>query len=286
MLDRVKKVAVFTTAPTKGNPAGVVLNADELSSAEMQGIAKKVGLSETVFCLKSEQSRLRLRFFMPDKETPLCGHGTIGAVWLFLKERDNLVSQTITVETKAGQLSLNYDELTEELTMSQCPYQSHPFKEDRAALCQVLGISETDLSEELPLEYGSTGVWTLLVPVKKAELLGKMQADNQLFPDVLTDYPYASIHPYAPSQKDGIDYEARHFSSATAGVTEDPVTGTASGSMVGALANSNKLDQLELTIEQGASLGKAGLVRACALNNQSTGEYAISISGRCCLGDF
>lgn len=286
MLDRVKKVAVFTTLPTKGNPAGVVLNADELSSTEMQGIAKKVGLSETVFCLKSEQSMLRLRFFMPDKETPLCGHGTIGAVWLFLKERDNLVSQTITVETKAGQLSLNYDELTEELTMSQCPYQSHPFKEDRAALCQVLGISETDLSEELPLEYGSTGVWTLLVPVKNTELLGKMQADNQLFPDVLTDYPYASIHPYAPSQKDGIDYEARHFSSATAGVKEDPVTGTASGSMVGALANSNKLDQLELTIEQGTSLGKAGVVRACAINNQSTGEYAISISGRCCLGDF
>ena len=286
MLDRVKKVAVFTTLPTKGNPAGVVLNADELSSTEMQEIAKKVGLSETVFCLKSEQSMLRLRFFMPDKETPLCGHGTIGAVWLFLKERDNLVSQTITVETKAGQLSLNYDELTEELTMSQCPYQSHPFKGDRAALCQVLGISETDLSEELPLEYGSTGVWTLLVPVKNTELLGKMQADNQLFPDVLTDYPYASIHPYAPSQKDGIDYEARHFSSATAGVKEDPVTGTASGSMVGALANSNKLDQLELTIEQGASLGKSGLVRAYALNNQAIGEYAISISGRCCLGDF
>ena len=286
MLERVRKVSVFTTSPTKGNPAGVVLGADDLSRDEMQVCAKKVGLSETVFCLNSEHADLRLRFFMPDKETPLCGHGTLGAVWLFLKESDTLISQTITVETEAGQLTLNYDEVTEELTMSQCPYQCQPFNGDRLALCRVLGISEADLAEELPLEYGSTGVWTLLVPVKNAETLERMQADNQLFPHVLTDYPYASIHPYAPSQKEGIDYEARHFSSATAGVTEDPVTGTASGSMVGALVKYSKSDQLELTIEQGASLGKAGLVRACALNNQSTGEYTISISGRCCLGEF
>ena len=39
----------FSTEPNKGNPAGVVLNGDDLTDKEMQEIAVKVGFNETAF---------------------------------------------------------------------------------------------------------------------------------------------------------------------------------------------------------------------------------------------
>lgn len=40
----------FTNKPNKGNPAGIVLEADGLTEEEMQIIAEKVGYNETTFC--------------------------------------------------------------------------------------------------------------------------------------------------------------------------------------------------------------------------------------------
>ena len=70
----------FTTVPGKGNPAGVVFDADFLTEPQMQEIAKKVGFNETAFLVKSDKADLRIRYFTPGHEMNLCGHGTIAAI--------------------------------------------------------------------------------------------------------------------------------------------------------------------------------------------------------------
>jgi PhzF family phenazine biosynthesis protein len=60
----------FSTAPDKGNPAGVVLHAEMLTDEQMQEVASKVGFSETVFVLPSEIAHLRLRYFTPGGQRP------------------------------------------------------------------------------------------------------------------------------------------------------------------------------------------------------------------------
>jgi PhzF family phenazine biosynthesis protein len=50
---------VFTDTRFAGNPLGVVLNADALSAAQMQTIAREFNLSETVFVLAPEIRRTR-----------------------------------------------------------------------------------------------------------------------------------------------------------------------------------------------------------------------------------
>jgi PhzF family phenazine biosynthesis protein len=55
----VNILEVFAEKVGGGNPAGVVLGAEKLSNIEMQEIAKKVGLSETAFVMKSERADLR-----------------------------------------------------------------------------------------------------------------------------------------------------------------------------------------------------------------------------------
>ena len=46
-----RQVDGFTAEPTKGNPVAVVLEADDLSDAEMAAFARWTNLSETTFVL-------------------------------------------------------------------------------------------------------------------------------------------------------------------------------------------------------------------------------------------
>ncbi|MHC2569813.1 PhzF family phenazine biosynthesis isomerase [Rhizobium leguminosarum] len=76
---RIYQVDAFTTQPFKGNPAGVVPDATGLGPADMQAIARELNLSETAFVFPSEghDHDLRVRFFTPRAEVPICGHATI-----------------------------------------------------------------------------------------------------------------------------------------------------------------------------------------------------------------
>jgi PhzF family phenazine biosynthesis protein len=72
-------VNAFTHQGKGGNPADVVLNADELTQLQKQEIAKQVGLSETAFISSSDKARHTLEFFTPNAQVALCGHAARAA---------------------------------------------------------------------------------------------------------------------------------------------------------------------------------------------------------------
>ncbi len=78
-------VDAFTREPFRGNSAGVVLQADELSETQMQLIARELRHSETAFVLKSADSDVRIRYFTPTVEVPICGHATVAAHYVRAK---------------------------------------------------------------------------------------------------------------------------------------------------------------------------------------------------------
>src|ERR1700757_3945572 len=82
-----QQVDVFTEIPFKGNPVAVVLDADALSSEQMQSIATWTNLSETTFvCAPTHQrADYRLRIFTPRRELPFAGHPTIGSAHAVLR---------------------------------------------------------------------------------------------------------------------------------------------------------------------------------------------------------
>src|SRR5207302_4381414 len=81
-------VDVFTQRALAGNPLAVVLEADGLSPARMQAIARETNLSETTFVLPatSAGNAARVRIFTPHVELPFAGHPTIGTSWVLLNE--------------------------------------------------------------------------------------------------------------------------------------------------------------------------------------------------------
>ena len=71
MKPQVYHVDAFTSQPFRGNSAGVVFPADNLSEAQMQLIARELGHSETAFLLHSDDSDVRIRYFTPTVDADL-----------------------------------------------------------------------------------------------------------------------------------------------------------------------------------------------------------------------
>ena len=74
------RVDAFASEPLHGNPCAVVLDADGLTSDQMQAIAREQNLSETAFILHSDKADVRARYFTPAEEIPLAGHPTIASI--------------------------------------------------------------------------------------------------------------------------------------------------------------------------------------------------------------
>ncbi|RXZ79952.1 PhzF family phenazine biosynthesis protein [Paenibacillaceae bacterium] len=253
----------FSQIANMGNPAGVVLDSEHLTAEQMRKTAEKVGFNETAFPLPSDKADLRIRFFTPGHEINLCGHATMATIYA-LKTRGLLGDRTdFTIETKAGTLPIRLH--TDDglyITMTQAAPQFQPFHGSIEALASAMGIAAEDIDAELPALYGSTGTWTLLVPIRTLDAFTRMKPLNERFPAILKEMPKASVHPFCLETYDANAHmHARHFSSPYSGTVEDPVTGTASGVMGAYYAKYIQQDALlNLSIEQGQELGRNGRV--------------------------
>ncbi|TDQ41147.1 PhzF family phenazine biosynthesis isomerase [Aureibacillus halotolerans] len=255
----------FTTVPNEGNPAGLVFGGEALDETEMLAIAKAVGFNETSFPVPSTVADLRIRYFTPGHEMNLCGHATMATLFA-MKERGMLPDkQSLTIETNAGLLPIELKETGAglKLSMQHAAPQFKPFRGSLKDLADALGIDEEEIDLSMPTVYGSTGTWTLLVPIRSLEAMKQMKPNNHLFPDILSDMPRASVHPFCfETVHTDSDMHARHFSSPYSGTIEDPVTGTASGVMGAYCATYLQPNEfsLEFTVEQGQELGRDGQV--------------------------
>ncbi|WP_261677173.1 PhzF family phenazine biosynthesis isomerase [Staphylococcus equorum] len=266
----------FSKKPNKGNPAGVVLNGDDLTETEMQDVAFKVGFNETAFPIASDRADLRIRYFSPKQEMELCGHATMATIYA-LKTNGWLENKTeLTIETNAGVLPIRITKNEQKeihITMKQALPQFKKFEGSRYDLAKAIGIEEVDFDDELPIMYGSTGAWTLLIPIKSLDIFNKMEPNNKVFSSILNEIPNASVHPfYLESYYEEADMHGRHFSSTFSGTIEDPVTGTASGVMGAYFAKYIKKEcdmPINLIVEQGQEMNKDGhMIVNVAENNE------------------
>ncbi|SMP64221.1 PhzF family phenazine biosynthesis protein [Anoxynatronum buryatiense] len=275
----------FSSVAHKGNPAGVVLNADHLNEDSMQSIAKAVGFNETVFVVKSDNADYRLRYFTPGHKINLCGHATIGSMYC-MKSRGFIgeAVNEIKIETNVGVLPIRFETREDNLfvTMKQDEPQFMPFQGSMDALARSMGILSDEIDGTLPIVYGSTGAWTLLVHIKSLASFREMNPNNREFPDILKEKPRTSVHPFCIlNDGDQVGMHARHFSSPYSGTVEDAVTGTASGAM-GAyyLTYLNKeIDNIDFIVEQGQEINKDGKVYVSVKRNHHGMDVYVSGTG-------
>jgi trans-2,3-dihydro-3-hydroxyanthranilate isomerase len=173
---------VFTTTRFEGNPLAVITDGDGLSNDAMLAVAREMNLSETVFVQKptEDQALARLRIFTTREELKLAGHPVIGT-WFLLAELGVVPAQEggvhVLQQTGAGVLPVEIrfkDGRPQRVTMTQKDAAFRPAKLNKKALASALGLSPKDFDSKLELEYVSTGIFNLMVPLRSRAALGRI----------------------------------------------------------------------------------------------------------------
>ncbi|MEW6167021.1 MAG: PhzF family phenazine biosynthesis protein [Pseudomonadota bacterium] len=263
---------VFTERPFAGNPLAVVQYADQLSQAQMQGIAREFNLSETVFIQapRIESALARARIFTPAKELPFAGHPTVGTACLLseLGIAPQGEDERFVLDEGIGPVPVRVRRaegrpVFAELTTAQLPEYGATRPTDEA-VAAILGLGIGDLgSESEGVRTVSCGMPFVLVPVRAPEVLAAISLDVGLWRQTLMGQWAQELYVYARGYEG--ELRARMFAPAM-GIPEDPATGAAAAALGGALASESPIieGRLQWLIRQGLEMGRPSELHVCA----------------------
>ena len=276
-------VDVFAVEPLTGNPLAVVVGGDELTLDLLQRIAREFNQSETTFVMRPTRAGAdwRLRSFTAAGiEVFGAGHNALGAWWWLAQAgRLSLGEGTTVFHQEIGERVLPVTLLASagipaQVVMEQEAPEARRRVESLAPLAAALGLSVGELAvDRVPCQVVFTGAPHLLVPVRDREAVDRIRPDAPKLFDVLAGVGGEGCYVFSldPRQPSATAY-ARFF-NPTAGIWEDPATGTAAGPLAAHLV-AHGLAPCEQLIEQGTAMGRTSLIRVEVSAN------AVRISGR------
>ena len=280
-------VDAFTKTINAGNRAGVVFNADNLTTDQMQEIAAYANVSETAFIMGSSDPSthdMQIRYFTPTVEVPICGHATIAAHYL-RATKNGIENAYIMSKTGAGILPVDIKKDGEDIkvTMTQGTPELENIltQKQQGHLKKALNITDENLVEDLPIQISSTGHSKVMIPVTNQNVLNNISPDldelEKLSHEVNSYGFYVFTiedeqHPYRT--------HGRMFAPAI-GIAEDPVTGNANGPAGLYLASHGVLEfdkNHTYNAIQGEAIGKAGVVEV-SLEKENNEVSKVMVSG-------
>jgi PhzF family phenazine biosynthesis protein len=263
----------FTKEKFKGNPAGVVVNADGMNDYEMQQIARELNNSETAFLFSPDSDDCDgvIRYFTPSTEVPICGHATIAAMYAKALE-DNLDSCVLRFKTKIGILPFEIikNDGDYQIIMTQGNFELSPeFNDDISSrMITALGLEKSDRDEKCPIQIASTGHSKVMIGIKSRAKLNSLSPnynDLAVLSDEINCNGYF-VFTFDSDDKDILTY-GRMFAPGI-GINEDPVTGNANGPLGGYLVQ-NKIVEfnnvLEFNGRQGEKIDRLGVIKVKVL---------------------
>ncbi|MHA1153854.1 MAG: PhzF family phenazine biosynthesis protein [Alphaproteobacteria bacterium] len=264
---RVDLVSVFPCDGTGGNKLPVVLDAAAMSRAEMQEVARTYSL-ESGFVLPSDPgdtADFRFRFFVPQHEMDMCGHATIGMLWL-LRRAGRLVGSKTAVRTSSGILYGYVDGPEDnpivEITQPRGRVQDlELLSSHRAEILAVLGADREDLAEP-PIQNVATSRVKTLVPICDPDRLAALQPDFTRVEGLCGSLNSTGLYPYAPVSETEQTFEARQF-PRDSGYPEDAATGIAATALAFGLLEAGTIrdSKRPLTVYQGRAMGRLSKMR-------------------------
>ena len=257
----VHLVNVFATGPGGGNPAPTVADAAGMSDAEMQAVARGYG-HESGFVLPAPAGSncdFAFRFWVPNHEMEMCGHATVGAVWL-LDRLGKLPRDQISIWTRSGLVDAHVAGRTAEagaaVEVSQPKGQVEPLYGVEAEILSVLGIAANALAP-LPIQNASTSRVKTLVPIRSVAVLDSLQPDFHRVEALCERIGSTGLYPYAPSDLGGQGFDARQFPKSS-GYPEDAATGIAAAALSFGLLENGLVEvgSRPIRVRQGRAMGR------------------------------
>jgi PhzF family phenazine biosynthesis protein len=240
--------------PRSGNPAGVVIGAEELSRADMLTVAADLGFSETAFLTEITPGSTRVRYFSPRDEIAFCGHATI-ASGVALARRG--AEPIVAFDTNAGEVlvEVSFDRATLTAVDTVVEPLSDALLEE---LLAALRLSRHDLDPALPAAFVRGGNPHPVVFVRQG-VLASLDHDDEAVLQLQDREGWDGTIPVVHRLSPGRFASRNPFPRG--GIREDPATGSAAAGLGAYLRAGDHLGLPALIeVEQGAEVGRPSLI--------------------------
>ncbi|WP_336042719.1 PhzF family phenazine biosynthesis protein [Acinetobacter dispersus] len=241
----VEIVNAFIDGDVGGNLAGVVFDADNLSSEQKLQVAKLVGLSETAFISQSSIATVKLEFFTPERQIPHCGHATI-AVFSRLSELGKISNGRMSKETIDGirEIIVNGDMAY----MEQLAPKYSVIKDFEAIRLSLNLLDDFDLKSARIVDTGNA---FLLIPFQNSTAVAAVQPEYSAIQKISKQYNLIGYYIFSMETAfQHRDAGTRMFAPRY-GILEESATGMAAGPLACLLRDHFKVDKDHFEIEQG-----------------------------------
>ena len=245
------QVDVFTERPLLGNPVAVVLDSAELTTETMRSFTSWTNLSEAAFITAPShpEADYAVRIFDPTRELPFAGHPTLGACHAWLEAGGEPRGEHIIQECGAGLVQI------------------------RRSPGGGLAFCAPPLIKGGPLNPGELAELLALLKLSPEWVLGHQWCDNgpgwrallldsceRLYSiDARALACELDIGLIAPSPRPEVDFEVRALFPGSAGMTEDPATGSLNAALGQWLITAGHAP-VRYTALQGLALNRWGLI--------------------------
>ncbi|MBS0656461.1 MAG: PhzF family phenazine biosynthesis isomerase [Verrucomicrobia bacterium] len=266
----VHQVDAFTSEKFGGNPAGVVLDADDLDVATMRKIARELNLSETAYVSPSKKAAFQMRYFTPTgHEVGFCGHSTVGALYMIAKEKrfgiEGQGSYQFDVETHCGVLQMEVDvDVDEEIKLA---YNTPEIDLQETAIShrdvsRAAGFDESLIDTAYPVMYEKTNR-DLFVVIRSLKALKKIECDSRSLAQFSKQHDIVALCLFCPSAFDAENQFHMRCYAPAVGIAEDPFTGSVLGGLTAYVDTFGLLPKGSDTfrVEQGHFIERPGVVR-------------------------
>jgi trans-2,3-dihydro-3-hydroxyanthranilate isomerase len=271
---------VFTDRKFGGNPLAVVLDADGLTTEQMQVITREFNLSETTFVMKPADAShtAKVRIFFPGGEMPFAGHPTLGTAALLAELRNKpgcSFETTIRLELQAGLTPVRITRIADRVngifTAPVVPFHVRLKLPSASLVAQALGLVEEDIEfDGHRIAAIQGGPRFLFVPVKTRANLAMAGIREPYWSTILVDLPEIDLAYVYTRGGEAPDtaFRSRAF-APTGGIPEDPATGSATALLAAQLVVAEALGTgtHRFKLEQGYEMGRpSDLSLECDVN--------------------
>ena len=265
---------VFTTQKFCGNPLAVVLDADRLSTAQMQTITREFNLSETTFVMQPENPAhtAKVRIFYPGGEMPFAGHPTLGTAALLaeLKQKPGCSFETkIMLELPAGLTPVTITRIADRIagvfTVPVVPQHIPGPLPAIADVAKALGLSVSEIGfDRHGLANIVGGPRFFYIPLESLDALARARVREPMWTEMLAPLGHMNagyLYARGGSNKD-TDFRARMFDPG-GGIAEDPATGSATALLAAQLLKAEQLKDgtHRWQLQQGYEMGRPSELR-------------------------
>ena len=261
---------VFKAGKGGGNPCPVTLDADTLSSQQMQEITQRYG-EEAIFLMSPTRPDcdIRARYFVPLHEMSMCIHATIGAATVLVRE-ERFKKSPIVFETGLGPIQVEWTRNGDQIDVGVMQFLPE-YKSDvpsREEVCRALNVTPAQLGDG-PILSAATSRFKLIVPLRNKDTVDRLAPDFEYLWTLCDQYDVSGFYPFTldKSQSTPVCYARQDPNRA--GYNEDPATGVAASALgaylidQGLIAAKNGWNSC--TVYQGEAMGKPSVIFAHTL---------------------